>query len=360
MPPEENPAARKARRSYRSWLWVGVGLLGAGAIAIPFFMLSQRNAATLAAQESPAPVGDPSIGCLGRIEPEGGVIHVSAPYFAGRPSLVAELPVKEGDWVQPGQTLAILDSRRQLEAARTQAEARVALARRRLEQVKEGAKPADRAALEAEIARWEATVAAAEAESTRYEQLHQTHDVSSSERDEKRLAVESARRNLEQARRRLESLSEVRKTDVATAEGEVNAAVADRNHAGVQLESAVVRAPRQGRILKIHAKPGEEVGAAGVLELGDTSRMVVMAEVYETDIARVRLGQRATISSDILGDKFEGTVTEIGSQVTKNSVLPTDPVAFSDARIVKVKIAVPSGNALSSLIYGKVDVVIHP
>ena len=41
-------------------------------------------------------------------------------------------------------------------------------------------------------------------------------------------------------------------------------------------------------------------------------------------------------------------------------MLPTDPVAFSDARVVKVKILVQDSKALANLIYGKVDVVIHP
>jgi hypothetical protein len=47
----------------------------------------------------------PGVGSRGRIEPEDGILLVAAPYFAGRPSLIKELRVKEGDWVRSGQVL---------------------------------------------------------------------------------------------------------------------------------------------------------------------------------------------------------------------------------------------------------------
>ncbi len=346
--------------SSRKWLWVLMGLLAAGATALPVMMISFRNKKAAAAGESPAPVGSPSIGCMGRVEPEGGVIRVSAAYVAGGPPLIAELKVKEGDWVRAGQILAILESRRLLLTAVEGSEARVTLARSRLEQVKEGAKPDDIAALEAEIAKWEMTLENAQAEYKRYEKLSQTHDISSSELDEKRLAVETTKRTIEQTKHRLESLSKIRGTDIDAAEAEVQAATANLNQARAQLDLSVVRAPREGRILAVHAKPGEEVGPEGVLELGNTNRMVVIAEVYETDIHRVHFGQQADITGEAMPGKLNGVVQEVGSEVTKNSVLPTDPVAFSDARVVKVKILVLDAEALANLIYGKVNVVIHP
>jgi HlyD family secretion protein len=73
--------------------------------------------------------------------------------------------------------------------------------------------------------------------------------------------------------------------------------------------------------------------------------MYVRAEVYETDITKVRIGQRAKIQSDgiygILGD-LQGTVAEIGLSIGKKDVLGTDPVADVDARVVEVKICLDS------------------
>jgi multidrug efflux pump subunit AcrA (membrane-fusion protein) len=72
------------------------------------------------------------------LAPENGVIGVAAPYVFGRPSLVRELRVKDGDRVRAGQPLAILDGNDQLQAALDQCRARVAVARSRLAQVKAG------------------------------------------------------------------------------------------------------------------------------------------------------------------------------------------------------------------------------
>src|SRR4051812_13229901 len=66
----------------------------------------------LASRNPPAP----AVACLGRFEPEGGVLRIAAPYFQSRPSVIAALRVQEGDWVRAGQTIAILDGKPQVEA----------------------------------------------------------------------------------------------------------------------------------------------------------------------------------------------------------------------------------------------------
>jgi HlyD family secretion protein len=57
----------------------------------------------------------------------------------------------------------------------------------------------------------------------------------------------------------------------------------------------------------------------GIAELGQTDQMIVVAEVYESDIRKVRLGQRVTITSE--GKAFEGelrgTVSQIGLKLAK-------------------------------------------
>jgi HlyD family secretion protein len=130
-------------------------------------------------------------------------------------------------------------------------------------------------------------------------------------------------------------------------------------HARTELERMVVRAPVNGRVLKIHAYSGEEVGPRGILELARTDRMYVVAEVYESDISRVRVGQKATVSGDLVPDGIMGTVTQIDAQVTKSELLPSDPAEFADTRVVKVKIQLHNGERVSGLIYGIVDVRIE-
>jgi len=69
-----------------------------------------------------------------------------------------------------------------------------------------------------------------------------------------------------------------------------------RNLAEARLRRTIIRAPRAGRILRILTYPGEAI-SDGILQMGDTRQMYVVAEVYETDVGLVKLGQPATITS---------------------------------------------------------------
>jgi len=88
--------------------------------------------------------------------------------------------------------------------------------------------------------------------------------------------------------------------------------------------------------------------------------MVAIAEVYETDIGRVKVGQRATVSSAVLGNDLSGEVRSIQHMVAKQDQLGTDPAARKDARIIEVEILLDDSAAASRLTNLQVDIVIHP
>jgi ABC exporter DevB family membrane fusion protein len=158
--------------------------------------------------------------------------------------------------------------------------------------------------------------------------------------------VATLQRQSEEDQAMLSAVSEVRPVDVQVAQAELLSAQASVKRAQADLDRAYVRAPSNGQVLKIHAWPGEIVGNDGIVELGQTDQMYVTAEVYETDIARVRSGQKATIKSDgIIGD-LRGTVDEVGLQIGQKDILGTDPVADADARVVEVKIRINPEDSL--------------
>lgn len=136
----------------------------------------------------------------------------------------------------------------------------------------------------------------------------------------------------------LDQSSEVRDVDVALAQAELEDALVGVEQAKAELELAYVRAPRAGQILRINTRPGESITSQGILELGQTQNMFVIAEVYETDINRVRLGQEATITTHAIPDTLQGTVDEIGLQIGTQEVFSTNPASDVDARVVEVKI----------------------
>jgi multidrug efflux pump subunit AcrA (membrane-fusion protein) len=132
---------------------------------------------------------DGGVACLGHIEPQNGVLRVSAAYLDGRPQRVSELRVKQGNRVRPGQLLAILDGDQQLQTATRVAEARVSLAQAKLSQVKAGASQQEIAARSAEVGELQGALENARSEYARYETLQKNTDVSIAELDSRRLAV---------------------------------------------------------------------------------------------------------------------------------------------------------------------------
>ena len=117
-------------------------------------------------------------------------------------------------------------------------------------------------------------------------------------------------------------------------------------------------APIDGRILNIRVKPGEQAGSGPILTMGDTSKMRVVAEVYETDILSVRVGQSARVSSRSLPQQIAGKVIRVGNMIFKNDVLNVDPAARADARVVEVWIELSDPTLTERLTNLNVDVVI--
>src|SRR5439155_7660559 len=131
---------------------------------------------------------------------------------------------------------------------------------------------------------------------------------------------------------------------------------AELQAAQAALDRASVRAPVAGQILRIHARSGERVGPNGIVELGQTDQMQAVAEVYETDIGQVRLGQRAVVTSSAFPEELQGTVQQIGLQVGQLDLLSTDPTAITDARVVEVKIRLDDAGRVAGLTNLRVEV----
>jgi HlyD family secretion protein len=335
----------KMRPPKLSKLWL-VGL-GFGAIAliggVSYYRFSQRS--DLSSSEPAQAVAAPErISALGRLEPESRVIRLSPP-LALDGDRILEIRVKEGETVRSGDLIAVLDSRDRLQDELRQANEQVSVAQARLTQIKAGAKSGEIVAQQAEIERLEAeqrgsleaqaaTVTRlaselrnAETEYQRYQSLYQQGAISASQRDSKRLSLDTARGNLQeaqavqarlrstspqqlnQAKANLDRIAEVRPVDVRATEVEANSAIAAVQRAETALEKAYVRAPMSGQILKIQTLPG---GTDGIVSLGQTKQMIAIAEVYQSDISKVRVGQSAKIQSRVFPGYLNGSVIEIG------------------------------------------------
>ncbi len=106
--------------------------------------------------------------------------------------------------------------------------------------------------------------------------------------------------------------------DVAIAQAAVDQAQTQLRQAEANLAGAVLTAPYSGVVAAVGASPGEQVGAStAVATLVDTRQVRVDVVVDETDVAKVRPGQPATLSFEALaGQRIPGQVTVVAPTAT--------------------------------------------
>jgi len=277
------------------------------------------------------------IHALGRLEPRGTVLRISAP-SGNEGARIEQMLVEEGQSVQPDDLLAVLDVADRREAAVVEAEARWHAAQAKLDQVRAGAKPGEIDAQSAMVERMDAELELARKELERARQLIAKQVLAPESLDQKQFTYDRAVLETRRAKAMLDSLREVRDVDVRLQEREVAAAAAGLRRARADLDAAQVRSNAVGKVLKIHTHAGERIGDQGVLQLGDVARMQAVAEVFEGDVQQIRIGQPAEVAVSSSGIKLTGRVEQIGLMVARKDVLSNDPVSDTDARVLEVRI----------------------
>ncbi len=316
-----------------------------------------------------------AVTALGRLQPDGEVITLSAPSSTNGVR-VERLMVQEGEQVKKGQVLAYLEDYARATAALQQALDKLQIAKAKLAQVKSGAKSGDIdaqtaataslesqfkgdvATQEATINRLQAEVDNAQTENERYQQLYKQGAIAASVADTKALQLKTTQQQLteakaalnrtqntyqdqiKEAQAKLNSVKEVRSVDVELAQADVKSAVTSIKQAKADQELTYIKSPIEGKVLKIHARTGEVIDSSGFAEIGKISQMYVVAEVYQTDVQKVRVGQKAIITSSAFPGKLHGTVRKIGWQVDKQNIFSLNPRSDTDRRIVEVKISI--------------------
>ena len=329
------PGPLRARRSPRLAALIALLVVVAGGGA--WWLHAQRQERQR--QATPPALLPRRIAALGRIEPLDGVVKLSVPSsLANDP--VSRILVKDGEQVTKGQPLAILESAASLEQAVRQSEAAIATAERRI------------ISQDSVIEKSRAQLAQAEVELRRYSSLYASGASSAEERDRRQTLASTTRANLEQAL-----------SDRATLAAELEEKKADLARNRSERAKATILAPFSGTVFKVYAHPGDKVGDDGILDIGDSSRMGVIAEVYQTDRPGIALGQKAVISAEgFPGRQMSGTVVEIARQVSRQTVFTGEAGENLDRRVVEVKIGLgPEATAIASTInYLQVNVLFEP
>jgi HlyD family secretion protein len=324
----------------------------------------------------PGRVSDGAIRVSGNIETTEVQIAFKIPgrvLTRGRVKIADDLyrSIDEGDFVEAGQVIAALETADlDWNVKLREAEVKVALAAydalehgsrpleieaakfawekaaRALSDLEAGSRPQEIAAGEAALSAAAAETVKTEADYRRVGSLYQRKTVSATEYDAVRAAydvavekqrqaaeqlkltkegfrrevIEQARAALAQAKAQYELVKEgPRREDVAQGKARVEQAQAALQYAKTQLGYATIVSPISGVVLSKNIEPGEYVApGTAVVTVGDMDDVWLRAYIEETDIGRVKPGQRAWITTDTFTgkkrDRYEGRVSFISQE----------------------------------------------
>jgi multidrug resistance efflux pump len=289
------------------------------------------------AASAPATVARPRVLVApGRVEP----VHDPVTLAFEAQGRIAELRVDEGDTVRAGQVLARLDDR--LARARVAAaEAGLAQARARHLLARRGPRAEDVAAARAEADAAAVTAQHRGAEQARSDQLGRVGALATTVVDADDTAARVAAAQADAADARYRSLARgTRSEQIEEAAAAIALAQAELDAARVALDQMNLIAPRDGVILRRTGEVGALVTLtvpAPVLSMADLGELELRAEIDETDIAAIAVGQAAYATADAYGDRrFPVVIRRVTRELGRKTVRDDDPRARVDTRVLEV------------------------
>lgn len=284
----------------RKWLWIGLGAVLV-LLLIVVNVIRQAQGKITPVQFARVRVEDitSQVRAPGKIEAK-----LQVKISADLPGKVSRLLVKEGDRVKQGQLMLQLDDT-QYRSALDQSRAATSSAEARLREALAAEKVSD-------------------SSFERQRALFQQKLLSQAEWDQASSANESAH------------------VAVATAREEISRAQAAAAGAMDNVNKCRFLAPFDGVVSALNVEQGEVVitgtmnnPGTQILVVSDLSRMLVRADVDETDVVNMKLGQKAKISVDAMPDtSYQGTVIEIGNTAKRSSVSTVEGQTNFEVKVV--------------------------
>jgi HlyD family secretion protein len=229
---------------------------------------------------------------------------------------ISVINFQEGDWIKAGQVVAQLEA----EDLRDQvavAEGRVTAAQANLTKLLAGSRPQEKREALAAVQRAEADLRNRKLEFQRMQSLMERDAVAAANRDSAEAAYRMAQETLRQAKERYSLVMEgPRREDIDAAKAELQQGKADLGLARTRLSYAILTSPVNGAVLVRPAEPGEVLALGSpVLTIGDLDNIYFEGYIPETDLAKVLLGQKATITTDTYpGKEYPAWVSFISAK----------------------------------------------
>lgn len=329
----------KFLKRWKWWLAVVLVLCAAGG----WYWVHRRNAKA-SAQEKPVTATVQRRNMTLRVICNGKIManqEVDVKCKAG--GQIIKMPFDISDVVKKGDVLVELDpvdeqrKVRQAEVQRTSSRARLVIANEN-RALAELALATDRRRAAAALAAAESQAADAKAKAERVRELREKKLASDEEFDTVRATAAQAASALENARVKIQELVtqeralETKRQDVVLAQAALDADEIQLSMAQDRLKDITVTAPLDGVVAKREVQVGQIIASATsnvgggtlLLTLDDLTRIFVSAAVDESDIGRIRTGQKAVITCDgFPGMLFKGEVVRVATAGTVASNVVT-------------------------------------
>lgn len=269
----------------KKWPWLALAVVAAAGVV--------GLKAGSSKPEQPAPLVAPRrVTALGRLTPKGGLVTLSVPSgTSGGNEVVQEWFAGEGEPIREGQVLARLSSFSQLQSSLDEA----------------------RANLEA------------------LESLLPFLEIS----EEKSLSL------IREGAISEEQLGQATATLISR-KADIQASRAAVTRAEQQLEAGEIRSPLNGTLIRIYSWPGMKETTDGLALVGRTGQMEVWAQVFQSDIEKLKIGQRASVTAESGG--FPGflraELKSIVANVSDRDLFATNSNNDVNARVVLVKLGI--------------------
>ena len=294
----------------------------------------------------------------GKVEAMPGYdVDVGTSELNGR---IAKIFVKEGEQVHKGQLVAELENE-DLQAQVTQGERELTVVKARLTELESGArdeeiKQAD-ARLKGDIARLDE----ARNQLQRNRDLRRQNMIPQATLDSAEAAFKAAQAAVtESTQRKLLLVKGPKPETVQLYRDQVQQAAAALDFYRKRLDKTLIRSPIDGTVIERYLDEGEGVTPEiPILAIADLGKIWINAEVDETDIGRVHVGDKAQVTANAYpGQIFAGSVREIANYAGTRKIRPSNPTVNLGLKVVQVKILLETQTPLR--LGMSVDVKITP
>jgi HlyD family secretion protein len=298
---------------------------------------------------TPAPAAQPAspsrieAAAPGLIEPFGEEREIASQVIG----VIGKMLVEENDLVRAEQPIAIVENSEQV--ARLASErAQLAEAKAQLEKAVNGARPEERREAEDNLAQIDADLNMASLDFGRKEPLVKSGAATQATLDQSTATLRALKARRAAAAERLAVIQAgTRHEDIAVAQAMVARLEAETQLAEALLDKTIIRSPIDGVILRRQRNAGEAVtniDPTPIAIVGDLSRLRVRAEVDETDIGHVRLGQRVEVTADAYpGQRCGGAVARIAQRLGAKLVNTGRPAERPDMKVMQALIDLDPG-----------------